>query len=188
MVESMSTHNNTRSTHNKESDEWKAFLNEHSELQEVEKSSPAQRFEKAARQHERIVSHSSQSHHWHMRGRKKDHHNDQQEFLEPDGSIDHAEINPSHSGPRDFRSSFLDTDRVLEKEDGPYVPPDVDDPQTKKRTTAVYAALIIIGLVLLIACAFVPPAAGVLGTLGVLGLIVGGVGLFLQSKDYPRRN
>lgn len=189
----MSTHNNTRPAHNEGSDEWKEFLSEHSELSEVEHSPSARRFEKAARRqsHEHTSSHQSQSTHRsffsrHTHARTHARTRAQTGFREPDGSIDNADINPSDPGPRDFDNSFLDTDHVLEREDGPYVPPDADDPDTQKRSTMVFAVLIVIGIALLIVCAFVPFLAGVLGTVGVVGVMIGGVGLFLQNKDRPR--
>lgn len=184
----MSTHNNTRPAHNEESDEWKEFLSEHSELSEVEHSSSARRFEKAARRqsHRNTSSHNSQRVHRSFFSRRAHAQaDDQTGFREPDGSIDNADINSSDSGPRDFDSSFLDTDHVLEHEDGPYVPPDADDPDTYQRSTAVFAAFLVIGIILLIICAFVPFLAGVLGTIGVVGVVIGGVGLYLQNKNRP---
>lgn len=185
----MSTHNNTRPAHNEESDEWKEFLSEHSELSKVEHSSSARRFEKAARRrsHRNDSPHNSQGTYRSLFSQRAHAQADTQTgFREPDGSIDNADINPSDSGPRDFDSSFLDTDHVLEHEDGPYVPPDADDPDTQKRSTAVFAAFIVIGVILLIVCAFVPFLARVFGTVGVVGIVIGGVGLFLQNKDRPR--
>ena len=90
----------------------------------------------------------------------------------------------SQSGPRDFTgSSWLDTDDVMDEYGDDFVPPNPEIghiPASK----LVFWALLLVGVFGLIASAFLPALAGILGTVFGVCAILGGAGLIARHKGH----
>lgn len=141
--------------------DWAAFAAEHAdELQDVERSRSAKRFEKHAQRKEKEA------------------------LLSVDDLDDSAFAGGAGRGPRDFTgSSWLDTDDVMDRYGDPFTPPNPDIGPVKK-SKLVFWVLLVVGIVGIIATVFMPSMAGILGTVFGLCALVGAAGLIIQHKGH----
>ena len=142
-------------------DAWAAFVREHQDdLSSLEHSHDARTFEKKVRA-----------------ARKKAALNVTE--LKPDVFADSRERT---SGPRDFQTSWLDTDNVLDQGND-FVPPNPAIGPVH-RSTLVFVALLVLGVLGLAASVFLPSLAGVLGAVCGAMTIIGAAGLFFQHHGH----
>ncbi|OZG50994.1 hypothetical protein [Bombiscardovia coagulans] len=88
-------------------------------------------------------------------------------------------------GPRDFTSSWLDTDTIMDQE-SPFVPP---NPSFDKPSASfiLYSVLAIIGIIGLVSALFVHPLPTFLGPLAALCTLLGISGLIYSRQDFHQR-
>ena len=85
-------------------------------------------------------------------------------------------------GPRDFTgSSWLDTDRVMDRYGDDFVPPNPEIGHVKL-SKLVFWILLVAGVIGIIASVFVPALASILGSIFGLCALVGAAGLIVQHK------
>jgi hypothetical protein len=146
--------------------DWERFTKEHADdLEGIANSSNARKFEKHARRQEKkaLMSIDDLSPDFFVAGRRKR------------DAID------GH-GPRDFeRSTWLDADDVMDGIDD-FTPP---NPSLGPINTVhvVFWTMLVAGVALIIAAAFLPRFAGVLGLLGGLSAVIGAAGLVLRHHN-----
>ena len=87
-------------------------------------------------------------------------------------------------GPRDFTgSSWLDTDRVMDRYGDDFVPPNPEIGHVKL-SKLVFWILLVAGVIGIIASVFVPALASILGSIFGLCALVGAAGLIVQHKGH----
>ncbi|BDR54795.1 hypothetical protein KIMH_09060 [Bombiscardovia apis] len=143
-------------------DSWQAFVSAHSDdLSDIESSHTAKRFERKARK-------------------------DSKKAALKASDLDHSAFVSASSGagrgPRDFSSSWLDTDQVMDQASD-FVPP---NPQLGHPSAAIvlYALLSLIGVIGLVAALFAPRLPGILGPIFALCTLIGVAGLISSRKDF----
>ena len=139
-------------------DDWEAFLSEHQhELHDIEHSKTARKFNKHAERQEKQTLVSVHD-------------------LTSDAFV-------GGGGPRDYRSSWLDTDDVMDQYGAGFTPPN-PDLSNIKRSRLVFGLIFVIGIVGIIATVFIPHMASVLGVVFALCILVGAGGLLAQHKGH----
>lgn len=89
-------------------------------------------------------------------------------------------------GPRDFTgSSWLDTDHVMDRYGDDFVPPNPEIGRVKL-SKLVFWVLLIVGVIGVIASAFIPTLAAILGSIFGLCALVGAAGLLVQHKGHSQ--
>ena len=133
---------------------WAEFADSHADdLKAVERSRSAKRFEKHAQRREKEALLSIDD-------------------LDQGTFTNDAPANGR--GPRDFTgSSWLDTDRVMDRYGDDFVPPKL-----------VFWILLVAGVIGIIASVFVPALASILGSIFGLCALVGAAGLIVQHKGH----
>ncbi|MDF7664072.1 hypothetical protein PT282_05275 [Bifidobacterium sp. ESL0763] len=144
---------------------WQRFASEHADdLDEVSRSRQARRFERHAKRQEK------------------------ERLLSVDELDDDAFAGGGPSaghGPRDFQgSSWLDTDAVMD-EGSDFTPP---NPRLGHldAVKVVFWALLVVGVLGIIATALVPRMAGMLATVFGLCALVGAAGLIIQHRGHSQ--
>ncbi|MBT1162322.1 MULTISPECIES: hypothetical protein [Bifidobacterium] len=144
---------------------WAAFAEAHADdLKDVEHSRSAKRFEKHAQRKEK-------------------------EALLSVGDLDNGvfvddPVPLNRRGPRDnTRSSWLDTDNVMDRYGDDFVPPNPEIGPVKA-SKLVFWVLLVAGIIGLIASVFVPALAAMLGTIFGVCALVGAAGLIVQHKGH----
>ena len=138
-------------------DDWEAFLNDHAgELEDVERSRTAKRFDRHARREEKKT------------------------MLTADDLSDEAFTGAGH-GPRDYTSRWLDTDDVLDRHGMGFSAP---NPSLKgiRVSKLICAAILAIGVVGIIVAACLPHIVGIVGLIAALCVLVGAGGLIAQHE------
>ncbi|MUH58887.1 hypothetical protein [Bifidobacterium canis] len=137
---------------------WDRFLDEYSEdLQDVEKSRTAKKFDKHAAKQEKKA------------------------MLSVDDLKQDSFVNAS--GPRDFtNSSWLDTDDVMDR-GSVFTPPNPDLGKIRW-SRLVCGILLVVGVVGVIATTFLPAYATVLGVIFGICVLVGAGGLFVTHRGH----
>lgn len=93
---------------------------------------------------------------------------------------------PQGRGPRDFTgSSWLDTDSVMDRYGDDFVPPSPEIGHVKL-SKLVFWALLVAGVIGIIASAFMPALAAILGSIFGLCALVGAAGLIVQHKGHSQ--
>lgn len=144
---------------------WAEFARAHADdLQAVEGSRSAKRFEKHARRQEK-------------------------EALLSINDLDQGTFTddvPRSRGPRDFTgSSWLDTDRVMDRYGEDFVPPNPKIGPVKP-SKLVFWVLLVAGVIGIIASVFMPALASILGSIFGLCALVGAAGLIVQHKGHSQ--
>ena len=141
-----------------ENGEWENFLNSHAdELNSLESSRTARKFEKKARQSEKKAALKA-------------------EDLRQGSFVGGA-------GPRDFRgSSWLDTDEVMDGS-STFTPPD-PDLSDLGRSRIVYIIMTVLGLVCFFLTLLIPEWSRLTGILAGLLLLIGISGLIIDRKNF----
>ena len=140
---------------------WAQFAAEHAEdLNDVERSRNAKRFEKHAQRKEKEA------------------------LLSVDDLDPAAFAGGVGRGPRDFTgSSWLDTDDVMDRYGDPFTPPNPDlGPVNKSKL--VFWILLIVGVIGVIGSVFLPSMAAVLGTIFGASTLIGAAGLIMRHKGH----
>jgi hypothetical protein len=157
------TDNTIKGTEKTSDDIWAAFEQEHAQdLNDIAHSRNAKRFEKHAKRQEKET------------------------LL----SVDDLDVGtftddmPSAGrGPRDFSgSSWLDTDNVM-NQGSDFIPPNPvigHVPATK----AIFLALLVIGILGIIASVLLPKFAGILGSIFGVCILIGGAGLITGHRGH----
>lgn len=144
---------------------WAEFANSHADdLKAVEHSRNARRFEKHAQRREKEALLSIQD-------------LDQGTFTDD---------MPQGRGPRDFTgSSWLDTDSVMDRYGDDFVSPNPEIGHVKL-SKLVFWALLVAGVIGIIASVFMPALAAILGSIFGLCALVGAAGLIVQHKGHSQ--
>lgn len=144
---------------------WAEFASSHADdLKAVEHSRNARRFEKHAQRREKEALLSIQD-------------LDQGTFTDD---------MPQGRGPRDFTgSSWLDTDSVMDRYGDDFVPPSPEIGHVKL-SKLVFWALLVTGVIGIIASVFMPALAAILGSIFGLCALVGAAGLIVQHKGHSQ--
>lgn len=144
---------------------WAEFASSHADdLQAVEHSRSAKRFEKHAQRREKEALLSIQD-------------LDQGTFTDD---------TPQGRGPRDFTgSSWLDTDSVMDRYGDDFTPPNPSIGHVKI-SKLVFWVLLIAGVAGIIASAFMPALAGILGSIFGVCALIGAAGLIVQHKGHTQ--
>lgn len=140
---------------------WAQFTAEHADdLNDVERSRNAKRFEKHAQRKEK-------------------------EALLSVNDLDaSAFAGATGRGPRDFTgSSWLDTDDVMDRYGEPFIPPNPEIGPVKA-SKLVFWILLVVGIAGVIASVFIPALTGILGTVFGVCVLIGGAGLIVQHKGH----
>ncbi len=144
---------------------WAEFAQSHADdLKAVENSRSAKRFEKHAQRREKEALLSI---------------NDLDQGTFTDDIV-------RGRGPRDFTSSsWLDTDSVMDRYGDDFVPP---NPQIGhvKVSKLIFWILLVAGVAGVIASAFMPALATILGTIFGLCALIGAAGLIVQHKGHAQ--
>ena len=145
---------------------WAEFANSHADdLKAVERSRSAKRFEKHAQRQEKEALLSVND-------------LDQGTFVGDMPSAGH--------GPRDFTgSSWLDTDRVMDRYGEDFVPPNPKIGPVKP-SKLVFWVLLVACVIGSIASVFMPGLASILGSIVGLCAWVGAAGLIVQHKGHSQ--
>lgn len=147
--------------------DWAAFAQAHADdLKDVEHSRNAKRFEKHAQRKEKeaLLSVSDL---------------DNGTFTD-----DIMPLNQRRRGPRDnTNSSWLDTDDVMDRFGDDFTPPNPEIGPVSK-TKLVFWALLIVGVLGVIASVFFPALAAILGTVFGACALIGAGGLILRHKGH----
>ena len=143
---------------------WAEFADSHADdLKAVERSRSAKRFEKHAQRREKEALLSIDD-------------------LDQGTFTNDAPANGR--GPRDFTgSSWLDTDRVMDRYGDDFVPPNPEIGHVKL-SKLVFWILLVAGVIGIIASVFVPALASILGSIFGLCALVGAAGLIVQHKGH----
>ena len=143
---------------------WAEFASSHADdLKAVERSRSAKRFEKHAQ-------------------RREKRHLLAIDDLDQGTFTNDAPANGR--GPRDFTgSSWLDTDRVMDRYGDDFVPPNPEIGHVKL-SKLVFWILLVAGVIGIIASVFVPALASILGSIFGLCALVGAAGLIVQHKGH----
>ena len=145
---------------------WAEFANSHADdLKAVERSRSAKRFEKHAQRQEKEALLSVND-------------LDQGTFV--------GDMPSTGRGPRDFTgSSWLDTDRVMDRYGEDFVPP---NPKLGpvKLSKLVFWVLLVAGVIGIIASVFMPALASILGSIFGLCALIGAAGLIVQHKGHSQ--
>ena len=146
---------------------WSAFESSHADdLDDVARSRSARHFEKHAERKEReaLLSVKDLS-----RGSFTD------------------DVPDAGQGPRDYdRSSWLDTDDVMDRYGDDFIAPNPTIGKVKA-TTLTFWILLIVGVLGVIATVFFPSFAALLGTVFGACIIIGGAGLLIQHREHDER-
>lgn len=144
---------------------WAEFASSHADdLQAVEHSRNAKRFEKHAQRREKEALLSIQD-------------LDQGTFTDD---------TPQGRGPRDSTgSSWLDTDSVMDRYGDDFTPPNPSIGHVKI-SKLVFWVLLIAGVAGIIASAFMPALAGILGSIFGVCALIGAAGLIVQHKGHTQ--
>ena len=147
-------------------EEWSAFESSHAQdLDDVAHSRSARHFEKHAERKELEVLLSV-------------HDLEQGSFTD--------DLPKSGTGPRDYtKSSWLDTDSVMDRFGDDFTPPDPHIGHMGA-TTLTFWGLLGIGIIGIIVTVLLPSLAGLLGTIFGACIIIGGTGLIIQHRDHKR--
>lgn len=140
---------------------WAQFAAEHADdLNDVERSRNARRFEKHAQRREKEA------------------------LLSVDDLDASAFAGGAGRGPRDFTgSSWLDTDDVMDRYGDPFTPPNPDlGPVDKSKL--VFWILLVVGVAGIIGSVFLPSLAAVLGTVFGACALIGAAGLIVRHKGH----
>ncbi|WP_289093422.1 hypothetical protein [uncultured Bifidobacterium sp.] len=140
---------------------WAEFAADHADdLNDVERSRNAKRFEKHAQRKEKEA------------------------LLSVDDLDPSAFAGGARRGPRDFTgSSWLDTDDVMDRYGEPFTPPNPDlGPVNKSKL--VFWILLIVGVAGVIGSVFLPGLAAMLGTIFGACVLIGAAGLIVQHKGH----
>ena len=93
---------------------------------------------------------------------------------------------PQGRGPRDFTgSSWLDTDSVMDRYGDDFTPPNPSIGHVKI-SKLVFWVLLIAGVAGIIASAFMPALAGILGSIFGVCALIGAAGLIVQHKGHTQ--
>ena len=93
---------------------------------------------------------------------------------------------PQGRGPRDFTgSSWLDTDSVMDRYGDEFTPPNPSIGHVKI-SKLVFWVLLIAGVAGIIASAFMPALAGILGSIFGVCTLIGAAGLIVQHKGHTQ--
>ena len=143
---------------------WAEFADSHADdLKAVERSRSAKRFEKHAQRREKEALLSIDD-------------------LDQGTFTNDAPANGR--GPRDFTgSSWLDTDRVMDRYGDDFVPPNPEIGHVKL-SKLVFWILLVAGVIGIISSVFVPALASILGSIFGLCALVGAAGLIVQHKGH----
>lgn len=143
--------------------EWERFMSDHGdELNELERSRSARKFDKAAKKAEKAAQ-------FDVRDLKSSAFADTRIRTAP--------------GPRDFQGrSWLDTDDVMD-EDSTFTPPNPSLGPIRK-STVLFVAMLVVGVACLVAAIFTPPFSGLLGTAGGLLTLLGATGMFIRHRGH----
>ena len=141
---------------------WAAFEAEHKDdLADVAASRSAKRFEKHAERRDKEAVVNARD-------------------LSPEAF---SSTGANH-GPRDFTgSSWLDADEVMDQYDDGFTEPNPTIGPIK-RSKLLFWALLLIGIAGIIATAFLPAFAGILGTVFGACTLIGAAGLIMQHKGH----
>ena len=143
---------------------WAEFADSHADdLKAVERSRSAKRFEKHAQRREKEAL----------------------LFIDDLDQGTFTNDAPANGrGPRDFTgSSWLDTDRVMDRYGDDFVPPNPEIGHVKL-SKLVFWILLVAGVIGIIASVFVPALASILGSIFGLCALVGAAGLIVQHKGH----
>ena len=142
---------------------WAEFADSHADdLKAVERSRSAKRFEKHAQRREKEALLSIDD-------------------LDQGTFTNDAPANGR--GPRDFTgSSWLDTDRVMDRYGDDFVPPNPEIGHVK--LSKLVSWILLAGVIGIIASVFVPALASILGSIFGLCALVGAAGLIVQHKGH----
>ncbi len=145
---------------------WAEFANSHADdLKAVERSRSAKRFEKHAQRQEKEALLSVND-------------LDQGTFV--------GDMPSTGRGPRDFTgSSWLDTDRVMDRYGEDFVPPNPKIGPVKL-SKLVFWVLLVAGVIGIIASVFMPALASILGSIFGLCALIGAAGLIVQHKGHSQ--
>lgn len=142
---------------------WEDFVKSHQDdLGSVASSGTARRFERKARRRERRESKKSQFD-------VKD--------LEGDSFV-----GGGGHGPRDFESSWLDVDRVMDQSSD-FTPPN-PDLSNLGHSRLLFIALTVLGAAGLLASLLIPSWGMLLGSIGAFCLLIGVTGLITGRKNF----
>lgn len=159
------TDHNTNSTGNNDQhntdDAWESFISEHAdEFSDVEQSRTAKKFNRRVRREEK------------------------QTVVSVNDLDDSAFV--GSTGPRDYtRSSWLDTDDIMDRHSAGFIPP---NPSLRKGTTTsrlIFGILAILGIIGVILAAIFSAHAGWIGALSALCIFIGAGGLLLTRSPNP---
>ncbi|KFI40136.1 hypothetical protein BACT_0838 [Bifidobacterium actinocoloniiforme DSM 22766] len=146
-------------------DDWQDFLAAHSEdLGDVEASSTARKFERKARKADKQAALKASD-------------------LDRSAFVDSGP--GAGRGPRDFSSSWLDVDEVMDQSSD-FIPPN-PDLGAPKATGILYTVLTLIGVLGLAASLFLPHPPSVLGPVFGLCTLIGIAGLIAGRRDFRQR-
>lgn len=145
---------------------WTEFASSHADdLKAVESSRSAKRFEKHAQRQEKEALLS---------------------INDLDQGVFVNDAPSTGRGPRDFTgSSWLDANRVMDRYGDDFVPPNPEIGPVKL-SKLIFWVLLVTGVVGIIASAFVPALASVLGPIFGLCALVGATGLIVQHKGHSQ--
>lgn len=145
---------------------WAEFANSHADdLKAVERSRSAKRFEKHAQRQEKEALLSVND-------------LDQGTFV--------GDMPSTGRGPRDFTgSSWLDTDRVMDRYGEDFVPPNPKIGPVKL-SKLVFWVLLVAGVIGIIASVFMPALASILGSIFGLCALIGAPDSLCSIRDIPR--
>ena len=138
-------------------DDWQRFLDDHADdLGDVARSRTAKKFDRHAKREEKKT------------------------VLTVDDLSAEAFTNAGR-GPRDYRSSWLDTDDVLDRDGSGFRAP---NPSLRGIRTSklICAAILALGVAAIIVAACCPRIVGVIGLLGALCVLIGAGGLIAQHE------
>lgn len=138
-------------------DDWETFLNDHAgELEDVERSRTAKKFDRHVKREEKKA------------------------MLTVDDLSDEA-FTGAGRGPRDYTSSWLDTDDVLDRDGMGFSAP---NPSLRgiRASKLVCAAILAVGVVGVIVAACLPHVVGIVGLASALCILIGAGGLIAQHE------
>lgn len=143
-------------------DDWEMFMSEHADdMGSIEQSRNAKKFERHVQREQKKAA-------LNVRDLKAD---------------SFAGARGAGHGPRDFTgSSWLDTEDVMDQGND-FIPPNPAIGPVRK-TTLIYVAFVVLGVLALAGAILLSQFASVLGTIGGLLTILGAAGLFYQHRGH----